>query len=80
MSSYDSWKTRSDREDDGDPIFVECEACGGSAVQVIGCWVFEHGCGFAHRDTDEIPCPACDGFGEVEIKGNPLTLEDLDAL
>lgn len=60
-----------------DPLFVPCPECNGLAVKAIGCWVYEHGCGFPHRDSDEIPCPECDGHGDVEVEGAPLTLEDL---
>lgn len=62
-----------------DPIFIPCPACDGSAVKVIGCMVYEHGCGFPHRDTDEIPCPECEGAGTVEVEAEPITLDDLDA-
>lgn len=83
MSSYDSWKARSDRDDslDGDPIFIECEACGGEGRKLESGWVYEHGCGFPHRDAIDVgPCPRCDGMCSEEISGEPITLEDLEMM
>lgn len=63
-----------------DPIFIECAECNGSAVKAVRVRVFEHGCGFAHDGTDEIPCPECDGLGVVETAGEPITIEDLEQI
>lgn len=72
--TYDSWKTRSDREDDGDPIFVECEACGTEGR------IYTTRSGHAN-DPDTIDlgeCDVCQGTGTMEIEGERLDLEDLD--
>lgn len=60
-----------------DRIFVECSVCNGSGVEAFLVRVFEHGCGFAHDDTDERPCRQCDGNGLEEVDAEPITLEDL---
>lgn len=41
----------------------ECSRCDGTGVEVFGVTVYEHGCGFSHRDTEERPCTKCDGAG-----------------
>lgn len=78
--SYDSWKTRSDR-DEGydpepmlDPIDVECEVCGGLGVIGIGTEYDWH----MGPSVIEGPCPECGGIGREEIDGEPITLEDLE--
>lgn len=43
--------------------WFQCGACDGSGVEVRGIWVYEHGCGFPHQDTEETPCGKCNGAG-----------------
>jgi hypothetical protein len=50
-------------EDHGPFWFVPCGHCGGSGVIGRRVTVYEHGCGFPHDDTEESPCPECDGTG-----------------
>jgi hypothetical protein len=52
-------------------MFVDCDHCDGSGVIAQRVTVYEHGCGVPHDDTDERPCPKCDGTGEREITGGP---------
>ena len=60
----------------GDPIFVTCEACNGLGVIVIGADYDWH----SGPSAIEGPCPDCDGTGRQETEGEPLTLEDLEAM
>lgn len=57
--------------------FETCDHCHGSGVETFGCWVYEHGCGFPHRDIEERPCSKCSGNGECEFEVEPITLDDL---
>lgn len=59
-------------------IFATCSHCSGSGVEVFRVTVYEHGCGFPHDDSDERPCPACNGEGVLETEAEPITLEDLE--
>jgi hypothetical protein len=56
---------------DGATMFVPCDNCDGSGIIARRVTVYEHGCGVPHDDTDERPCPKCDGTGEREITGEP---------
>lgn len=65
---------------DPDPIFVPCPLCNGSAVMVVPSRHFH-----SKWDVDppeyyneEVPCPECEGSGEVQTEGEPITLEELD--
>jgi DnaJ-class molecular chaperone len=49
-------------------MFVDCDHCDGSGVIARRVTVYEHGCGFPHDDTDEQPCPECDGTGQREVE------------
>lgn len=50
--------------EDHTPEFLQdCAACDGRGHIVKGVRVYEAGCGFAHDDTEEIPCGACGGIG-----------------
>ena len=31
-----------------------------------------------HYDTEEDPCPECEGNGQTLVDGQPITLEDLE--
>jgi hypothetical protein len=52
-------------------MFVNCDHCDGSGIIARRVSVYEHGCGVPHDDTDEQPCPECDGTGQREIVGAP---------
>jgi hypothetical protein len=52
-------------------MLVDCDHCDGSGIIARRVSVYEHGCGVPHDDTDERPCPKCDGTGEREITGGP---------
>lgn len=58
------------------PLLVPCPLCDGSAVQARAVWVYEHGCAFGHYDTEEDPCPECEGNGRVLVDSVPATQED----
>lgn len=64
--TYDHWKT-TNPEDEwlGDPPqqWFVCEACDGDGITRRGIRIYEHGCGFAHDDVEEIPCGKCNGAG-----------------
>lgn len=63
------------------PIFVRCETCGGEGRRLESYWVYEHGCGFPHPDVEDCGrCEVCDGTGEEEVEGEPITLDDLDEI
>jgi hypothetical protein len=49
--------------DTGIQTHAPCGHCGGSGVIGRRVTVYEHGCGFPHDDTEESPCPKCDGTG-----------------
>jgi DnaJ-class molecular chaperone len=49
-------------------MFVDCDHCDGSGVIARRVTVYEHGCGVPHDDTDEQPCPECDGTGQREVE------------
>lgn len=61
-----------------EPLLVPCPLCNGSAVSVRAVWVYEYGCAFGHYDSEEDPCPECDGSGQTLVDGEPITLEDLE--
>jgi hypothetical protein len=46
-----------------------CVLCDGSGVIRRRVTVYEHGCGFPHDDTEESPCPKCDGTGDCAAFG-----------
>jgi hypothetical protein len=61
-----------------DLLLVPCPECNGSAVSPRAVWVYEHGCAFGHYDTEEDPCPACEGAGQTLVEGEPITMDDLE--
>lgn len=61
-----------------EPLLVHCPLCNGSAVSVRAVWVYEHGCAFGHYDSEEDPCPECEGNGQALVDGQPITLEDME--
>lgn len=63
-----------------DTRFETCDHCNGSGVEAFRITVYEHRCGFPHDDSDERPCPACDGAGQREYEVESITLEDCDGL
>lgn len=71
------------------PLMLDtCPCCDGSAVIAKRVYVYEHGCGFSHPDTEEEQCPQCEGAGQIlvegppirpeDVEGEPITLEDLE--
>jgi hypothetical protein len=56
---------------DGATMFVPCDNCDGSGIIARRVTVYEHGCGFPHDDTEESPCPECDGTGQREVEAEP---------
>lgn len=61
-------------------LLVTCPECDGSAVTTRCVWVYERGCGFPHRDTEEDPCPGCEGAGQILVEGELVTLRDLEEM
>lgn len=59
-------------EDHGPWYFVVCPCCAGSGIIAQAITVYEPGCGFPHKDTDERPCPECDGTGIHETTWEPV--------
>lgn len=53
-------------EDYLDDRLITCNACNGHGIIPMRVMVYEHGCGFAHADTNEVPCAACNGTGWVD--------------
>jgi hypothetical protein len=68
------------REDASSAMFVDCDHCDGSGVIASRVTVYEHGCGFPHNDTDERPCPECDGTGQREVEVEPITPGDINMI
>jgi hypothetical protein len=61
-------------------MFVDCDHCDGSGVIGRRVTVYEHGCGFPHDDTEELPCPECDGTGQREVRVEPITPGDINMI
>lgn len=55
-------------EDHGPWLIEDCPECGGAGIIPRRITVYEHGCGFPHDDTDEVPCADCDGSGVVIVQ------------
>lgn len=62
-----------------DVRLVPCEACDGEGRDIRTGWVYEPGCGHAHKgEVDRGPCPECNGAGAVEIQVEQIEMTDLD--
>jgi hypothetical protein len=51
-----------------------CDACGSEGYELRSVMVYEHGCGFAHPDTEidySRPCKCCEGTGLALIECEP---------
>jgi hypothetical protein len=49
--------------DDPPEIWLDCPECGGEGGWEQHCRVYEHGCGFAHDDSEWRVCHVCNGTG-----------------
>lgn len=64
-----------------DVRIVLCDHCCGEGCDFETVEVYEHGCGFSHRDTlPKGPCSACGGTCYVAIEVEPIELPDLDLI
>lgn len=64
--TYDHWKTTEPdpfAHDEPPQQWAECAVCDGLGYLITRVTVYEHGCGFPHDDSHEIPCDACGGAG-----------------
>lgn len=59
-------------------ILVDCAECGGDGYTVHRIRVYEHGCGFAHDDTEERRCDACNGVGFDVCDAPGVAINDYD--